>query len=384
MKVLQNSDLINEGLKQIVGEAENGTALDYANAIAKGRAMLTSPDDTDGWLQTMLDRINKTIITNRPYENLLASYVMSDAEWGSIVQKLTCIAGEFTSNDTWGQSDGSTIDQFKIYKPTVLQKVFNQIDTWELPLTIARRQLQSCFDSESGYNAFWAGVNTDVTTKKENAKQLMAQIALCNFIVDHVSSDNNAKVKKINLLHEYNTATNKTLTVTTALHDADFLRFAALQIQLWSDRMSMATKLFNHDGLLKHTSKDMQRLVLISEFAKSLEYNMEADTYHNEIVKIGDHIELPSWLGQDDTFSFKSCTKVQRKQSGEEEADQTVNGVVGILHDRYALGITVLNERVTSSPYNAKGEYYNYFNKADIGYFNDQSENAVVFTMEEV
>ena len=48
------------------------------------------------------------------------------------------------------------------------------------------------------------------------------------------------------------------------------------------------------------------------------------------------------------------------------------------MFDRDALGVTVLNKRITSH-YNAKAEFWNNWYKEDAGYFNDYNENFVVF-----
>ena len=57
---------------------------------------------------------------------------------------------------------------------------------------------------------------------------------------------------------------------------------------------------------------------------------------------------------------------------------QTVNGVLGVIFDRDALGVMNNNQRVTTQ-WNAKAEFTNYFYKKDARYFNDLNENFVFF-----
>ena len=45
---------------------------------------------------------------------------------------------------------------------------------------------------------------------------------------------------------------------------------------------------------------------------------------------------------------------------------------------------TSIVERRSSSERNNKDEYTDYYNKANMGYFNDMSENGIVFYMKEV
>ena len=257
----------------------------------------------------------------------------------------------------------------------------SQSDTWELPVTITQRQLESAFRNINELNAFTAGIMTDSSNSLEIAKEALFHACVSNFILKRHAS--NAKVKTINLLHDYNTATNKTLTVAAALYDADFLRYCALQMALWSKRMTTPTTNFNDAGgvsLRKHTSGEFQRVLLLDEFSKRINYNMLADVFNKEIVQMPTFNTVTSWLGQDASYSFESCSKVASGTSNESKTE--LGGVVGIIHDKHALGITTRRERVTTSPFNAKGEYYNYFNKAEIGYFNDLSENSVVFVLQ--
>ena len=54
-----------------------------------------------------------------------------------------------------------------------------------------------------------------------------------------------------------------------------------------------------------------------------------------------------------------------------------------MIYDYEAMGVT-LNERRSTSERNNHDEYTNYYNKANIGYFNDMSENGIVFYLEAV
>ena len=59
-------------------------------------------------------------------------------------------------------------------------------------------------------------------------------------------------------------------------------------------------------------------------------------------------------------------------------ATVSISGVLGVMFDRDALGVTNLDKRVTTN-YNAKAEFFNNYYKFDAGYFNDTNENFVVF-----
>ena len=53
-----------------------------------------------------------------------------------------------------------------------------------------------------------------------------------------------------------------------------------------------------------------------------------------------------------------------------------------MLFDRYSLGVTNLDKRVTTN-YNPKAEFYTNFYKSESGYFNDFNQNFIVFYVED-
>ena len=74
-------------------------------------------------------------------------------------------------------------------------------------------------------------------------------------------------------------------------------------------------------------------------------------------------------------FRFASTSAINVKHGTHTvEAD----GILAVMFDREALGVSNLDKRVTSQ-YNARGEFYNNWYKFDAGYYNDFNENFVVF-----
>ena len=90
---------------------------------------------------------------------------------------------------------------------------------------------------------------------------------------------------------------------------------------------------------------------------------------------------VPYWQGSGADYNFTSTGKINAIPSSSEDSGKTpivVNGVLAVIFDRDALGVSNLDRRVTTQ-YNAKAEFTNYFYKHDAGYFNDLNENFVVF-----
>ena len=120
----------------------------------------------------------------------------------------------------------------------------------------------------------------------------------------------------------------------------------------------------------------MQHIVLLSEFEASAKTYLYSDTFHNEFTKLPQAEVVPYWQGSGTDYSFSSTSKIHVNTASGQEVEQ--GGILGIIFDRDALGVSNLDRRVTTN-YNAKGEFFNNWYKFDAGYFNDMNENFVVF-----
>ena len=58
------------------------------------------------------------------------------------------------------------------------------------------------------------------------------------------------------------------------------------------------------------------------------------------------------------------------------------SNILGVLMDEEAAGITTYGARTATTPYNARGEYTNVWFHFNDRYWNDFTENAVVFLLD--
>ena len=158
-------------------------------------------------------------------------------------------------------------------------------------------------------------------------------------------------VRCVNLLKLYNTAKNAQLTAATAILDPDFIRFAAYQMGLYADRLGSISTLFNVGGKERFTPKDALHTVLLSDFAKAAQAYLYADTYHNEQVLLPKAETVPSWQATGKDYAFANVSKIDVKSAS--GATISIGGVLGVMFDRDALGVTNSDKRVTTN-YNAK------------------------------
>ena len=112
-----------------------------------------------------------------------------------------------------------------------------------------------------------------------------------------------------------------------------------------------------------------------------METYLYADTYHNEFVNMDGYTTVPFWQGSGVTgndFESRSTISVIVEDGTTGGTTITQTGIIGVMFDRDAAAVCNENYRTTSA-YNPRGEYTNYFYKYDSSYLNDTMENCVVF-----
>lgn len=383
MVINQVYSIINSINEQMFG-SEAVAVTDLTGLISLGKTVLSSGTNKDNFLNTLMDRIGKTIISQRPYSPDVLAALMEDFEFGAVLQKIHVAEPEAIAAAHWDLTAESTVDQFIITPPTVTQKLFSGINTWEVDLTIPDLQLKTAFTSAESMAAFFDAVFVAMRNSMEVQLESMVNATYCNFIAERVVHTSTGGHTVINLLDDYNdlkgftgvTPAPDPLTAAVAMITPEFLKYAATQIKLYLKRMGRMSVLFNSDGVKRFTPPDMARVIVHADFAAATEAYMESDTYHNDLVKLPNYTEVPYWQGSGETYAFADSATVNVKTTDGYTVEQ--DGVICLMTDRDALGTMIRNQR-TNSAHNARGEYTNYFNKADMGYFNDLSENGIVF-----
>lgn len=373
MIVKQVYDIMNSVTESILGETAV-VAEDLSNIVDIGTSIANTAG-IDNYVKSLTDHIGKVIFVNRAYSGTVPSVLMDGWEYGSILEKVSYDdLPEATENESWDLVDGQTYDVNTFTQPKVSAKFFNKKVTFEVPMSFAERQVKSAFDSSAQLNAFFSMIYNAIDKSMTVKVDGLVERTINNMIAETIHDG--TTVKAVNLLAMYNEKFGTTLTSEKALLTPEFIRYASLIIGLYSDRMVKLSKLFNIGKKDRFTSKDLQHIILLSEFEASAKAYLYSDTYHKEFTSLPKAETVPYWQGSGTDYSFASTSKINVKTASGDVVEQS--GILGVIFDRDSLGVSNLDRRVTSD-YNAKGEFYNNWFKFDAGYFNDMNENFIVF-----
>lgn len=371
-EVLGKTDIVKDDLTGIV---DMGTEVFNQNAV-------------DNYVKSLVNHIGKVIFVNRPYAGKVPSVLMDAWEFGSVLEKISADIPQATENESWSLTDGHSYDQDVFHKPVVTAKFFNSKVTFEVPVSITEKQVKESFSNAEQLNGFLSMIYSAVDKSMTIKADALIMRTINNMVAETFKADaaafasgdySKASTNRcVNLLKLYNDKFGTKLTANTAILNPDFIRFASYTIGMYADRLGSISTLFNIGGKARFTGSDMLHLVLLTDFAKGADTYLYSDTKNYQFVTLGKHETVPCWQGSGQSYSFNDVSTIEVKTAS--GTDVKVTGVIGVMFDRDALGVSNLDRRVTSN-YNAKAEFFNNYFKFDAGYFNDTNENFVVFYM---
>ena len=376
MKITQIKDLVNSSLKEV-----DGTSIllkeDLSNVVDVGKDILDK-DDIDNFVKKLVDRVGKTVFNNRVYQGSAPSVLMDAWEYGSVVEKVDADLPEVEENDSWNLQDGKSYDQDIFYQPKVSAKFFNSKVTFDIPMSFTKMQVKSAFNSATELNSFISMLMTKVQNSMTLHLDGLIMKTINNFTAQVINSNKGLQV--VNLLKGYNDQTGQTLTSAKALTDPNFIKYANLMINTYRSRISQMSTLFNVGGVHKFTPKENQHLVILSDLASASKVYLESDTYNQQNVQLGSNYDtVPYWQGSGTSYAFDDTSSIDVAiKDGSTTKEVKQSGILGVLFDTSALGVSCQNPRTTTAV-NARAEFYTNFNKYDAMYYNDLNENFVVF-----
>lgn len=386
MEVKQIYKLMNSVSEEVLGKT--GLVKEDLTGIVDMGTEVFNQNALDNYVKSLVNHIGKVVFVNRPYSGKVPSVLMDAWEFGSVMEKISADIPQAEENESWNLTDGTEYKQDVFHKPTVTAKFFNSKVTFEVPVSITERQVKESFSSAAQLNGFLSMIYNAVDKSMTIKTDALIMRTINNMTAETLDADKEAfggstldyssasTVRCVNLLKLYNTAKGAELTATTAILDPEFIRFAAYQMGLYADRLGSISTLFNVGGKERFTPKDALHTVLLSDFAKAAQAYLYADTYHNEQVLLPKAETVPSWQATGKDYAFDNVSKIDVKSAS--GATISIGGVLGVMFDRDALGVTNSDKRVTTN-YNAKAEFFNNYYKFDAAYFNDTNENFVVF-----
>lgn len=343
---------------------------------------------TDTLLGAITQVLSRTIFSIRPYSRKFKGLYMDSQRFGNHTRKLNIADSDWNKDLRYDLVDGQAIDDQIVKKPNVLQTNFYGQNIFERQVTIFKDQLNIALSSEEEFQRFITMVMTNASDQIEQAHESTARATLANFIGGKVKGDTANVFKLVTL---YNGVAGTTLTTETVRQPSNFVPFmkwAVGFIKTISDRMTERSQKFhiNVTGkeISRHTPYNKQKLYLYSELLNDIDASVMTSIFNDEYLKFADHERVAYWQSIDspDGINVKPAYLQPGGTVKVETEELAQAGIFGTLFDEEAVGITTFGEWSAPSPFNARGGYSNIFWHFNDRYFNDFTENGVVFLLQ--
>ena len=387
--IKQKYAVVNDAIQDALGKNASISTLNTTDLVSLGKS-LANMNLLEGWYAAMANRIVKTVYFVRVYGQRQRSVLRDEHEYGAFVQKVYYKAPDFVANPEYGlpQAPVSPATEYT-YKQSspydvsavveVSASVFGGQGTLALEFVRPVDQIRTAFISEAEMIRFIDGLYVAADQRIKLAEEELTDLAVNTAIAYDV--DNN-KVR--NLLTEFNALLPEDadpLTAAQAVRDADFLRYACMEIGQTIDYMGEMSTIFNVEGYETFTDRENMVVEVLSYFARSMEVFLQADTFHDSLVSLPRYESVPRWqrlknsVAQD--FASLSAIKIQNSAINSGNA-LTVNGVVAFVHDIEHVA-AYFGHRRTWEKYNERDDVYIHGDTMRKGYAVDGHANGVVF-----
>jgi len=383
MEVRQIFGLVNEITNELLGSAI--VKEDLSNLVDVGNAVFNT-NRVDNYVRSLVNHIGRVVFVDRAYSGSVPSVLMDSWEFGSVLEKISCDLPTATQNDSWELTNGETYNPNVFYRPSVSVKFYNSKTTFEIPMSFTEMQIKESFSSAEQLNGFltmlYNSVDKSMTIKLDGLIMRTINNMIGETIHHEIPESANypttSTIKAVNLLKLYNDTHSTTITADKCLDNPDFIRYATYIISVYGERITKISTLFNIGGKERFTPKDVLRCVLLSDFKKASEVFLKSDLYNEQYATLPESDSVPYWQGSGTNYAFNDITKIHINLASNSATEIQMTGILGVMFDKDALGVSNLNRRVTTN-YNPKEEFYTNFYKFEAGYFNDMNENFVVF-----
>lgn len=381
-------------LNSIVADAQGRTAniattpRNTAEFVTMATTALSA--GTDPIMNSIMQMVNRTVFAYRPYTRKFQLLDVDGIEWGNTVRKITPIFTDGAENQPMYNAqpvDGGSTDQWTIKRPKVAQTVFTGAEQYEIQApTVFVDQINTAFRGPDELSQFIANQVGEVSNEMEQQAETLARMTAVNFAAAKIHTDNGV----VHLLTEYKAATGlNDLTAQTVYQPENFpafIKWVYARIASVSDQMTERSTAYHttldNAIILRHTPKEYQRLLMFSPAMHEIKSMVLADTYHDSFLSLIPYEAVNFWQNLNQPQQINVVCKYMDTDGSINTETVAKDKVFAILYDRDAMGVNVFSEGALVTPVNAKGKYYNTFHHMAKRYWNDTTENGVVFLLD--
>lgn len=389
--VKQITTLINDVVEDMTGQSAAAQTLETTDLVSLGKS-IENAGLIEGFFGALCNRLAKTVYFVRLYDPDTKTPILRDEhEYGAFVQKVYYTSPAFVDNEEYSVPDNSSPKKYQTKSPydvtqtvAVAAKIFDAQGTFSLNIVRPVDQIRSAFLSGEEMMRFIDGIYLCIENELQLAKEGLVATAI-NTAMAYDIENGMAR----NLLAEYNALLPDgvdALLAADCLRDADFLRYAGMEIKRTMDFMQRMSTEFNSAGYKTFTPREALSLTVLSAFSDATDLYLSSDTFHNDLVALPKYSAVPFWqrMADDTKQGFAEISEIKIKHSaltgGAGAAAHIVNqtGIIAFVHDIEHVA-AYFGHRRSWEKYNEIQDLYVHGEVVRNGYAVDPNANGIVF-----
>ena len=377
--------------KASTGQELTSPIINTADFVSVAQAtLLTGYDNLCNAISQVMSR---TLFAVRPYSARFGGLEMDGDAFGNHTRKINFLDTDPLADVSYDlPDDGSStgVDPFEIHRPKVLQSNFYGMTSYSRVYTQGKVQLDAAFTGPEQLAQFWSAFAQHYANMRAQDMEGLRRNLIANYMGGMTKT---SPQSVIYLLDEYNAQTGQSLTATTVYAPGnfpDFARFAFGRIKDVSDLLEERTINFHQNweiggqnyNFMRHTPRSMQHLYLFSQTQRQIDARVLSDTFHADRLNYGAFEMVPYWQAVDERASVQVSPIYTNADGTANEAGGNVglDNVFGFIHDRDAIGYVPMQANMDSI-YNPRGQYTNFWGHYAYRWYNDFTENGVLFLL---
>lgn len=374
---------INDVTAEAFGEKAI-TVKDTSSLVALGDMVLSTADNRDIFYKKLADRIGRVVVYTMNIRRVTRGIVVTPLTFGAALQRIAIHKIARTEEySAWKTKQGSPFEKEEDTTDFIVQ-IFSKFAGIEVDKIVLDRQLRTAFTSAAGMAAFTSMIFDDMRNGIIQGLNDMDIAAECTAIAQSYAHGGTTSV---NLRTLYNQTHSTPINTAECSENAEFLKFAAKRIKRTYNQMIDATPsvFYNVTDSERTNSENEMHMHMLSDFAESLAFYLQADTYHDEYVKLTGYEEVSFWQSRGLTGEWSDITKIHIENEEDENGvsplnvpEVNFNGMVCHIFADGRVGQMVRNIE-TASLYNPKYKRTNYYHTAEAGYMVVPDIQGVIF-----
>lgn len=382
------------------GNNKDLMALQSFNLVDTGEKVLEE-STISNFVTGLVSLIGRHVIDNRLYNRRYNSLFVESFDWGGYLERTRIGLGDIMADPMYDLSNGKDYSSIEhtYYGADVHTKIYGEAKAIMTPLSIAREQLRDAFRSWDSMDTYISGLETQIKNTINLALDVYSKMLFQCAIATSDKKDDSAihlisEAVALGILSQVNDGTESEPNMRNpkwaeVFNNKDFLAYCSSRIKMIRSYMLEPSTAFN-DGSIPTWCDRNPNLALLEQFVEDTNFYLRADTYNPDSIKVGSFDTVTCWQGirestskefDRDTVSKIMISADPNNKLGIGTDAYTKDGVIGLMFDYKAIGMTLNRNKVTST-YTGCADFWNQFHHSLVNYILDSSYGIVAFIMD--